>query len=63
MRIFSAMALLKGSKTSRRPAVNLTLSPDVIRRGRQLARVMNRPSLSNVVEFLIDQADKKRRLA
>jgi hypothetical protein len=53
------MAKLRTTKSIRRPAINLTLSPEAIRRGRKLQKEMNRPSLSNVVEHLLVQADKE----
>lgn len=54
-----AIALSEKPKSNRRPAVNLSLSPATIRRGRQLQRVLNRPSLSNVVEHLIHQENQR----
>lgn len=46
--------------SNRRPAVNLTLSPRTLRQGRKLQRLMHRPSLSNVVEYLITQESQRR---
>lgn len=39
--------------------MNITLSIEAVRQGRALAQSMNRPSFSNVVEFLIEQAHAK----
>lgn len=52
---------LRIQTANRRPAVNLSLSRRAIRQGRRLQREMNRPSLSNVVEFLILQKEKDRK--
>ena len=46
----------------RRKATNLSLSADTIRKGADLARFMNRPSLSNVVEHLISEAFKAQEV-
>ena len=45
--------------SSRRSAVNLTLSEESIRMGRALQAQLNRPSLSNVVEHLLATASKE----
>ena len=41
------------SKKSDKSSTNLTLSKDAKRMGRALEKMMNRPSLTNVVEALI----------
>ncbi len=38
---------------SRKPAVNLTLSTDAVKKGNKLKKALVRGSLSSVVEFLI----------
>lgn len=45
-------------KGSKRP-VNLTLSRDTVRKGNFLKETLNRPSFSNVVEYLIEEESKK----
>jgi hypothetical protein len=55
MRILRAMKADK-TRTNRRKAVNLTLSAATIRKGNRLKTDLKRPSFSNVVEFLIEQA-------
>jgi hypothetical protein len=56
MRIVCLMAILR--MTTRRKPTNLTLSKETLSRGRKLAKLMNRPSLSNVIEHLIMEAYK-----
>lgn len=41
-------------------AVNLSLSLETIQKGRELQTLFHRPSLSNVIEFLIAQAIERR---
>jgi hypothetical protein len=52
---------MKTKKVSKRVkrAVNLTLSKQTIRQGEILQEQLRRPSLSNVVEYLIDKAAEK----
>jgi hypothetical protein len=58
MRILRAMKADK-TKSGRRRPVNLTLSPDAIRKGHALKKVLVRDSFSSVTEFLIVQAWKE----
>lgn len=43
------------TKEWRRRAVNLTLKASTIRKARKLAGELHRPSVSNLVEFLIER--------
>lgn len=65
MRMLCAMSADKAKEprqTGRKPAVNLTLDQDAIKKGNALAQAWNRPSLSNVVEHLIMEAARAEGL-
>lgn len=51
------------TKKPRKAAINLTLSKEAVRQGKALVKVLKRPSLSNVVEYLIEQAASKEKAA
>lgn len=53
------MSKSSAKKSGRKASVNLTLSPEAIRQGQVLKEQMRRPSLSNVVEYLIEEAALK----
>lgn len=54
-RAYYACNMTEKSKSNRKRAVNLTLAPDAIRKGNSLKKKLCRPSLSNVVEFLVEE--------
>lgn len=62
MRILHAMNA-QTTKKPRKAAINLTLSKEAVRQGKALVKVLKRPSLSNVVEYLIEQAASKEKAA